>query len=425
MSYRRKDVINFAQRLVKFLAGNVFTQGLVAVTGLFLVRWLSVEQYAIYTVATTVTGAVAVLSKAGTNVGFVSILGRHWPDYPRLSSAIAALRQARRTLFVCLVPIVLLLAAFLLYKNSVSPLTSVVILVLLTVFWVGEMNSKTVDQILFFAHQTTRVQALDSGIAVFRFALTAILYGFGLLSAASAFAMTSLMAVLRIFPINRWVFQLIPRPDKPPMPEDSKEVMDGVRSQLPVDAFYVLQGQIVLLLLSLHATTAVIAGYGAMSRIVALMAPIRVLNEAFYIPIAAKANRRVVVRTILLLSCANAIPGLCLITITLLFPSHVLWLVGPQYAHLEEEMYVMVFATAFSLTGGMFWNLVAHQGWMKYAFLQIPVWFLWVFGAEYIVDLSTISGALILNAGFTLPSVLIGIFELYRHREGRLSNPQL
>lgn len=423
MTYPRKDMMSFAQRLIQFIAGNVFTQGLVAVTGLFLVRWLSIEQYAIYTVATTVTGAVAVLSKGGTNVGFVSILGRHWPNYPRLSSAITALRHARRTLFVCLVPVVLLLAAFLLYKNSVSPLTSAMILLLLTVFWVGEMNSKTVDQILFFAHQTTRVQALDSGIALFRFALTAVLYAFGLLSASSALAVTSLMAVLRVFPINRWVFQLIPQPDKPPLPEDSKEIMAGVRSQLPIDAFYVLQGQIVLLLLSIHATTAVIAGYGAMCRIVALMAPIRVLNEAFYIPIAAKADRRVVGRTIFLLSCANAVPGLCLIMISLLVPSSVLWLVGPQYAHLEKEMYVMVVATAFSLTGGMFWNLVAHQGWMKFAYLQIPVWLLWVFGAGYIVDLSTISGALILNAGFTLPSVLIGIFELYRHRNGRLISP--
>lgn len=416
MTNRHKDAINFVKRLTHFLLGNVFTQALAAVTGLFLVRWMSVEQYAVYTIASVVTGAVTVLSKGGTNVGFVSILGRDWSDHSRLSSAIAALTKARWTLFLYLLPLVLILASYLLYQNSVDLLPSILILALLALFWIGEMNSKTVDQVLFFAHQTTRVQMLDSALAVLRFALTAGLYFTGILSAVSALAVITLLALLRIYPISTWVFRIIPRPTRPAEPEVLKEIMVGVRRQLPTAGFYVMQGQIVLLLLSLHAGPAVIAGYGAMQRIMALFAPARVLNMAFCVPIAAKAKRHVG-RTILLLTCANALPGLAMIAFALLFPNAVLWLIGPNYAHLEAEMYIMVLTTAFTLTGSAFWNLVAHRGWVKYSLAQIPLGLLWMVGGGYILDLSTITGALILSAGFTLPSIIIGALEMYLHRE--------
>lgn len=415
---RRSDAIKFTQRLTHFLLGNVLTQALAAVTGLFLVRWLTVEQYAIYTVGTVAAGAVTVLSKAGTNVGFVSMVGRYWPDFERISPLIAALRQARRTMFVYLVPFVLILAGYLLHQTSAGLVSSSIILGLLVIFWIGEMNSKTVDQILYFANQTTRVQYLDSALSIARFLLTGLLFISGALSAVTALLISSLMAVARIFPIDAWVYKIVPRPMGIPKANELQEIMDGVRRQLPTSAFYVMQGQIVLLLLSRHADTATIAGYGAMLRIIALLAPVRTLNAAFCIPLAAKAKKNVG-PTILLLAAANALPCGMLIAIGLLFPQAVLWLIGPQYGHLHDEMLVMIFSTAFIITGGSFWNLVAHRGWVKRSILQIPLGVIWVLIAGYIVDLSTISGALILNAGFTGPSVIIGVVEMWLNRQQR------
>lgn len=227
-----------------------------------------------------------------------------------------------------------------------------------------------------------------------------------------------MIAIFRIYPIAAWVRNIVPQSTNAPNDEDRQEIMNGVRRQLPTSAFYVLQGQIVLLILSLYANNITIAGYGALLRIIALLAPVRTLNNAFFVPIAAKAKFNVC-RTILLLSAASAIPGIALIFIGLLFPDALLLLIGPQYRNLQDEIIIMVFSAAFMITGGSFWNLVIHRGWVKRSVLQIPINIMWILIAALTLDLSTISGALILNAGFTGSSIIIGLTELWLNSRTR------
>lgn len=225
--------MNFLRRLLIFLAGNVLAQGLAAVTGLALARWLSVEQYAVYTVATVTMGAVAVLSKGGANVGFTAILGRTWPDFERIAKTLPALGQARRVLARYLMPLVLALAGLVLYRAGAEPVIIVLILILLAAFWIADMHSQIIDQVLFFARQTTRVQLMDSGLAVLRFLAAVALYLTGLLNAVTAVMIGVLVAFARIRPIRHWVFRIIPKYEGKPLPEDVSEIKAGCGGNCP------------------------------------------------------------------------------------------------------------------------------------------------------------------------------------------------
>lgn len=406
----------FVRRLALFLTGSVVAQGLAAMTGLFLVRWLTVEQYAIYTVATMATGAISVLSNGGANVGFVALIGREWPDHARTTSGLKALAQTRRLLFFWIMPLVAVLVGFLLLRAEAGAVTAVIIVALLAVFWLAEMHSRVVDRVLFFAHQTSRVQMLDAGLALARFAIVAVLFAAGGLNATTAVMAAVVISIGRVFPIRAWVERIAPHRPGPPLPEDVSEVVTGVRRQLPTSAFYVMQGQIVLLILSIHADNVAIAGFGALMRIAALFAPLRALNVAFFVPIAARAKSRIP-RTILLLTSLNAIPGLMLVLLAATVPAAIIWLIGPQYADLEDEVLVMAICVTFTFTASTLWTLVSNRGWVKHSIAQIPIGLIWIAIATHFLDLSTISGALFLNAGFSLGPVLVGLTELWRHRK--------
>lgn len=403
-------------RLLLFLAGNVLAQGLAAVTGLLLVRWLPVEQYAYYTIAISVMGAISVLAKGGANIGFVALLGRVWPDYTRAAELVPALVHVRRLLMMFLMPLVIGLAALLLRRGGIGWGAGSAILLLLVAFWFADLNSRIIDQVLFFARKTSRVQMLDSGLAIARLAVVSALFALGGLTAVTAVAVGVLVAVVRIWPIRAWIFNILPKPTTAsPRPEDVEEIVTGVKRQLPVEAFYVSQMQIVLLLLSFRADAAVIAGFGALMRIAALLGPIRMVNAAFFVPIAAQAKVRVV-QKILGLTVLISVPGLALVLVALLWPGVLLWLLGENYAHLRSEILIMALCVAFVQTGGEYWNLIAHRGWVEYSIFQIPLGILWVVASLFWLDLSSISGALVLNAGFTLPAFLIGTLELWKHR---------
>lgn len=412
----------FVRRLITFLAGNIVAQGLAAVTGLLLVRWLTVEQYAIYTIAISIMGAISVLAKGGANIGFVALLGRVWPDYARAGELVPALVHVRRLLMIFIMPLVLGLAAVILWRSGAGWTQSGAILILLGAFWVVDLNSRIIDQILFFAHQTSRVQMLDSGLAVGRLAVVSALFAIGGLNAISAVFIGVLVALVRIWPIRKWVFQIVPRVTAQPRIEDVEEIVTGVKRQLPVEAFYVSQAQIVLLLLAFKADATVIAGFGALMRISALLGPIRVLNAAFFVPIVAQAKERVI-QKIFALTALISIPGLILLAISVAIPNALLWLLGENYGHLQSEIIVMAVCVAFIQTGGEYWNMIAHRGWVEYSIVQIPLGFMWFGGALVWLDVSTISGALILNAGFTAPAILIGTLEVIKHRKDNPKQP--
>lgn len=150
-----------------------------------------------------------------------------------------------------------------------------------------------------------------------------------------------------------------------------------MKHQLPVEAFYVSQMQIVLLLLAFRADATVIAGFGALMRIAALLGPIRMVNSAFFIPIVAQAKTRVGLK-ILGFTALIGLPCLILLGLTILWPDMVLALLGEKYAGLRNEVAVMGVATLLSVSSGAFWNLVAHRGWVEFTLFQIPIAAAWV-----------------------------------------------
>src|SRR3954462_13225961 len=91
------------------IIGNVaVVQGIVQVIGFFggilVIRSLSQQEYAYFTIANTMQGTLNLLADIGISVGVVSIGGRVWQDRHRFGQLISTGLQVRKrlALFSCL-----------------------------------------------------------------------------------------------------------------------------------------------------------------------------------------------------------------------------------------------------------------------------------------------------------------------------------
>ncbi len=384
--------------------------------GLLLARWLTVDDYAIYTITMILMGALTVLTKGGVHLAFTAILGRHWPDMERASAAVTAALAARRLVSLLILPPFLGLAAFLLIRSNAGAVLTGCLLLALVGFWWADMRTRVVDQILFLAKQTTRVQMLDTALGLARVIAICGLYVVGWLTALGAVVLGVIVAAVRIGPVAVWIGRLLPANRVQALPDDTREIRAAVIRQMPVELFYVFQAQIVLFSLSLFGSTVDISGYGALGRIAQLLLPLQAFSYAFCIPRFVQGTHRIIPRLIGLVALCS-VPGLMLVVVAMLSPAVLLWLVGANYADLGEELVVCTLATALSSTAGIAWNLVAHRGWNHWAWLQIPVGLVWCTVAPQFLDLGSILGALWLQAGFSFGlifAMFIDIASAYR-----------
>ena len=414
-------IFRHARRALLFLTGNVVAQGLAALSGLLLARWLAVSDYALYTIVFTVMGAMTVLTKGGVHLGFTAILGRTWPDPLRAAQVTAAMVKVRRLLSIFVLPPVVVVAGILLWRGKASPAQITLLVTALLAFWAADMKTRIVDQLLFFAHQTTRVQMLDATLAALRLAAIVGLYALRVLSLEEAVFIAVAVAVLRIAPIRLWIGHLMTLGPVAARDDDLQEMRLAVRRQIPVEIFYVFQAQLVLFVLSFFATSTQVAGYGALSRITQLLLPLQAFTYAFCVPIFSRATEHIG-RRLLQMMALLSLPGLALVSVAALFPALLLWLVGPNYANLGAEVLVAAAVAALSSIASATWALIAHRGWVRWSWLQIPVGLIWCAVAPFVLDLGSITGAFVLQGGFSLGVMIAAAADYLQHRTRPLSD---
>ncbi|WP_420997515.1 hypothetical protein ACKI2N_020185 [Cupriavidus sp. 30B13] len=393
-------------KLLHFLVYAVLSQGIGAITGLLLARWLNVGDYAIYTVIGLIMGAISVVTKGGIQLGLNALLGKSWPDRERAAELVHAAMGQRRRLSAWLLPVVLAIAVWLLYRNHAGVVLIALLLALLLASWYFDMQSHVVDQVLLFANRAPALQALDTALSGARLALSSALYALGLLGVLGATLVSALCAGLRVPVVRCWIAREIPiqGADQPAhtarSAADARFIGSVVRRQLPLDAFYCLQGQLVFGIVAFHGAVGQTAALGALSRIGQLLVPVGAVVAAYVIPRFAQAREGVLRRFAgwVVLAC---LPAAALVVLALAWPGLLLWLVGPNYATLHAELVVACLGTGLASVVGTAWQLLANRGLNHFAFVQVPVVVAWCALAPRLLDLATLDGVLWFQVGLS------------------------
>lgn len=404
------------KKILTFLSAAVISHGFSALAGLLLTRWLSVDQYAIYTVLALLTGTMTVLTTGGVHLAFSAIVGRTWPDRVRASQALAASLRERRLISAMVLPLFLLTAMWLLLKAGATGWLVASLLVLMFMQWHLDMKSRITDQILLYAQRAVGVQMLDTFLSILRLLAVVALQFTGFLSVLIVTAVGVVMTGLRVPFIQRWTRQELPAEPPTIIESDRREIRALILRQFPVEVFLCFQAQIALFILSMYATPADTASFGALGRLPQLFVPLSMLVGSYAIPRFSQ-QKDGVFRAFFSWSLVGLVPSLGLVAIAAFAPRVLLLLIGPNYANLQHEVFIASISSALWMFANTTWRLVANRGWNRWVLLQVPVFVLWCVSAPTFLKLSTLEGVLWFQLGFPL-AILVAtgadLFTAYR-----------
>ncbi|UTV30458.1 lipopolysaccharide biosynthesis protein [Photobacterium atrarenae] len=399
--------------LLKFLSASIVTQATAAMTGLLLAHWLMVDDYAIYTVMTMMTGAVMVLTKGGVNLGLNAILGRVWPDKQKAQQALKASLIVRRKIAIILLPMILFFSSWLLFENGADILTMLMMALFLVIYYIFDFQSKLHEQIIFFDNSAHKVQLIDGTLSLFRLVCILALKFIGFLNVSLAILVGVLTAGLRIFPIRKAVAKIIPQHRATPVTHgDIDEVKRIAHRQLSLDIFMVIQAQAVLFVIAYYGDYSDTAAFGALTRIGQLFLPVTAFITAYAVPRFCQVSHQRLVRDLMLWTGLVFGIGMMLVLLSATYPELLLFLVGDNYASYTYELLISCIYVAFNAACYCFWTLLANRGLNKYSYVQLITFPFWCLIAPLVFDLSTLSGALAFQFGIPVTLLMAALMDL-------------
>jgi hypothetical protein len=124
-------------------------------------------------------------------------------------------------------------------------------------------------------------------------------------------------------------------------------------------------------------------------------------------------NKRVLMSNYLKIQLLLFVLMALIIAIVWLFPVPILWVLGPSYANLKNEMVLNIAGSCVALIAGSSFSLYTHRGWAIKPIILIPASIAAIAICAALIDISTLRGILLLNlyvAGFE--AVMHVVFSL-------------
>jgi O-antigen/teichoic acid export membrane protein len=386
--------------LTTFAIGQGSVQILNLFAGFLLIRWLSVSDYAAYSLVTGFQGTVGVLVELGLGGSIIALLaGRTDPS--AVGRYIRSTRHHRNRFFLLLLPVIAAAFALLTFRQGWSGSLTVIFLaaILVTIYF---QSLATYYSVPLLVHQRLNLYyRTPAMLGAARLAVYLVLKAASLLSYVTAVFVSTLATLAQ-----GWFYkqQSAPHVVEPaePDPATNREVLDYIRPLIPSTLFFAFQGQITILLISWFGQTQSIAEVGALGRIGQLSVMLGAFNGVVIAPFIARTSRKMLSRRYCQVLAAAFATSLALLSTAILFPQLFLWLLGNKYEHLEQELGWMMLGACLSYVTSVMWTMHSARKWIFH-------WGVWSYIAAVIV--TQVAGIVFMDLGNTRNVILFSVYS--------------
>lgn len=358
--------------LARFLVVQILVQLLGMLAGLLIVRTLTKQDYAYYTLATTLIPTLCLLANSGVTFAASALGGQVWTDRRKLGQVVVTAFKASRIMVAVSTGPVLLAFAWLLHRNGAGLVAASAVLGLSLLAAAFQFSSGILTVAPRLKGEFRFLQRTERTTAGFRLALVA---GASLawLNAELAIVITAVANAVQWFQIRTWVRREVDL-DAPADPAMEAEMRRVAKRQWLNELYYVTQGQISIYLLSIFGSAASVADFGALGRIGFLFTAPGVAMQNVVLPRFARCQeprrlRLLYIQIFLVNAAIAALPVLA----SLLFPQAFLWLLGAQYGGLRYELLLVALNVGTAAMGGIARLLNDVRAWIVPSWVLVPI----------------------------------------------------
>jgi O-antigen/teichoic acid export membrane protein len=384
-----------------------------AFSGFLLVRGMSKEQYAWFTIANSLQATISVMSDSGLGSAMMAVGGRVCEDRSRFA-ALMHMAHGLRFRFMLMAALVTLPAGWwVLAKNDAPWWVIVVLMVLVTFTSVRSVESVVLNTVNRLHGRVRHLLEADLTVSLSRLALVALGMLPGLTAILGA-AATAVSQWMQTSLLRRQTTADMADPGEPD-PAWKPEFEGAVKNLFPLCLFNCVQGHITTWILSLFAATEDVADVGALARLGIVFTFLGLPLAQLILPrIARTQEPRRLLRLCLLTLGGILSAALVLAGLGIVFADQVLWLLGSQYAHLHRELAWFLGYLVLGTMANAAWGLCYTRNWVRHAWLQIP----FAMGAQALaacwLDLGRVSHAIVFSGLSNLTGLLIAVYLVVR-----------
>ena len=395
-------------KLISITGGaQVLIQIISFACGIFIIRNLSVAEYAIYTLANTMLGAMNILADGGIVSGVIAEGGKVWQEKEKLGAVISTGMNLRKRFAIGSILIAGSVLIYLLMHNNASWYYSLLILIsLIPVFYANLSDSLL--EIAPKLHQDIKPLQKNQVLANIGRLLLTIPSVFFIPFTPIAIIATGIPRIVANFKLKK-ISNKFAASNQNEDIQIKKNILHMVKRILPVEVYNIFSTNITVWILSIIGATSSIAQVGALFRIGAVLSLFNILFNTIIVPRYSRLQNikkelfdKMIKIQLLLFGISFFI-----IFFAWLFSAQIIWLLGDNYKNLDSELVLTVIIFCLNIISTVIYTLCRSRGWVINPVINIGINLLSIVLGAFIFDIITLKGILIFNIATSAVLVLM------------------
>jgi len=360
MANIKKHLVYFSH----FATGQFLLQFLNILNGFFLLRWLSIQEQAKFTVAFSIQSLILSLSDLGFTGSIIALVGNRIDDKQVVGSYIQSAKRLRNYLFFFSCAVTIVILPFIIRKQAwgYGDLALILTPVLLAVFW--QADCSLYDSTLVMHKKMKELYKPQVALAGVKLAVNYILYFTGIIGAFTSLTLNAVTLLIngKTYKKNAAPYVDISKDNK--YDEQFKEMINYLKPLFPSLVFNALYGQIQIFLISFFGKTTNIAEIAALGKLSQMFLFLGSVNSTILVPYIAKSAYNEVTKKYFSILGFSLLVAVSIFMCAIAFPGIFLFVLGPKYYHLKNELSVMILNACLSYVGGVMWSMHSARKWV-------------------------------------------------------------
>jgi O-antigen/teichoic acid export membrane protein len=372
-----------------FFLGQGALQGINVVTGLFLIRALSVSDYAKFGLASGFQVTTSILMDLGCASTIIPLVGERVLDPAVVGRYVRGAKSLRDSSFWILSPLATIIFLVITHRQRWPwPIQIALLLsVLLALYSSGPLSYYSAP---LFLHRRLRDYYFPQSVSgICRLATYIVLSPLGALNSWTAAGLTALNITVNGHLLGKKSRQYIAWPAAND-PAIQKEIRHYILPASPAIILGAFHGQVALFLISIFGNTVGIAEVAALGRLGLLFNVLMTFNVVIVEPYVARLRSERLLLTYFRLIALAAIGCIALVLFSFAAPGFFLWLLGPKYEELRGLIGWVVLTACINYIAGLIWIMNRSRKWVFWRgtiaeialLLVVQVGFVVVFGVR-------------------------------------------
>lgn len=403
-------------KLISFTGGvQAVVQLAGLLSGIFIIRMISPQEYAYYTLANTMLGTMTLLADGGISTGVMTLGGKVWNDREKLGSVLATGLFLRRKFAFGSIGVSIPILAYLLQSQGADWLVILLICSSLIPAFFAALSDSLLEIVPKLTQNVIPLQKNQLLVAMGRLFLTSL--GLFLFPwTAVALVGNGIPRIFGNFKLKRIAYKFA-QEKQLPNEEIKSNILKIVSRILPGAIYYCLSGQITIWLISFTGDTKAIAEIGALGRLSMILSIFAMIFSTLIVPRFARlpVNRNLLMNKFFQIIISLIIICAGILFVSFIFSKEILWILGENYRNLKNELILSLAAACINLIWGTIFGLYTSRGWIIKPLFSITLSLLGIISGIIIFDISKLTGVLNFNIYVSLSSFAIhGLYALYK-----------